>query len=236
MKTKFIRRRWDSEFWDINIYDLEHKDETSNIEKEIKDVTRNRPFVIQRLVTEENIEHINWLEDHNFRFVESKVTMIKKVENKMNFPEKGLYKDVEEEELAKYENDFYSLYGKVSRFSLLGKKKLNEFYYEWASKSIRGELDHKCVGYYSDDLEGFITYKIVNQDLVIGLLGVFPKFQGRGVSQKLLTYINNIAIETNCTNIYVATQGKNTKALNAYISSGFYIENIKQWYYLTGGL
>ena len=59
-----------------------------------------------------------------------------------------------------------------------------------------------CIGYYTEgSLGGFVTYKILEQKLIIGLLGVFPEYQGKRISQNLLHFIENVAIKNNCNEI-----------------------------------
>ncbi len=93
-------------------------------------------------------------------------------------------------------------------------------------------MDDKCYGYYIDDeLAGFITFSYKDYELCIGLVGVLPRFQKRGVAQNMLDFVNNMAFKKKLTKISVSTQGKNITAINAYLTNGFMIENIKYWYY-----
>lgn len=236
---KIRKLEWDSKFWGINIYNAESNEETIKMNMNLRNELDSNPYIIQALSLDSDIKHINTLENDGFRFVESKVKLVKRKQNlssgnELNFEELKL---VIEEDLIKRKDIFYELYGKKSRYSLLNDKKVNEFYYTWASKSIRGKFDDKCIGYYKEGvLQGFITFKKVENKIVIGLVGVFPEYQGKGISQQLLNYVNYQAVLDNCKEISISTQGKNTKAINAYIKNGFIIEDIKHWYYLIGGI
>lgn len=228
---------WDSNFWGINIYNAKKCCSINNYKMDFNKKLSNSPFIIQALATDRDIEYINFLEDVGFRFVESKVNLVKRVQHTSEMIEYDLYKNVKIEDIKEYKNQFYNLYGEVSRFSFLDKDMVNEFYYKWVYKSIKAELDDNCVGYYIKGiLEGFITYKITEQKLIIGLVGVFSDYQGKKISQKLLCYINEIALKNKCNEICVSTQGKNIKAINAYIKSGFLIYDINHWYYLKEGV
>ena len=230
---KVTKMNWDSNFWGVNIYNVSQRYEDSNYKWGFDKTVESKPFIIQALTTDKDIEYINYLEEYGFRFIESKVNLVKKVQKISDILEHGLFRDVKFEELIEYKDEFYNLYGEVSRFSFLPKEKVNEFYYKWVVKSIKGELDDNCIGYYVEGaLGGFVTYKIIEQKLIIGLVGIFPEYQGKKISQNLLHYIENVAVINNCSEIYVSTQGKNIKAINAYIKSGFFIEDIKHWYYL----
>lgn len=234
---KLTRLDWDSSYWMVDIYDVKKCYESNDFKLEFIQEISSQPYLIQALVIDKDIEFINFLEESGFRFMESKVNLVKRIqETSAIFPE-GLFKDVTLDELIGNKDEFYNLYGEVSRFSFLPKEKVNEFYYKWVVKSIKGELDDNCIGYYVEgSLGGFITYKILEQKLIIGLVGVFPEYQGKKISQNLLHYIENVAVKNNCSEIYVSTQGKNIKAVNAYIKSGFFIQDIKHWYYLKEGV
>ncbi|RBP69086.1 dTDP-4-amino-4,6-dideoxy-D-galactose acyltransferase [Alkalibaculum bacchi] len=237
INIKIKKLDWDSKFWGFNIYNANKSNNLIDFERNLISKLDSTPFIIQALSSESDIQYINCLEDNGFRFVESKINLVQKVQQQSNISELSMFQDVREEHLLVYKDDFYDLYGNVSRFALFDKEKVNEFYYKWAVKSIKGNFDDNCIGYYRNNLlEGFITYKIVNQKLIIGLLGVFPKYQGRKISRYLLSYINYIAFKNACGEISVSTQGKNTKAINTYIKNGFIIENIKHWYYYKGEL
>lgn len=234
MGKTLYRLDWDSEFWDVEIFNVDKNYNFSIPNLNKKNINKSKSWLIQALIPENKVETINLLENKGFRFVESKIYLKKilKEKAKINTNE---FKDIEHRELKKYKNDFFDLYGQFSRFSLFSKEKINDFYYIWLIKSIDGKMDDKCIGYYIEsELAGFITFKYKNTGLSIGLVGVFPEFHRRGISQKLLDYVNNQAINERYYKIYVSTQGKNYNAINAYIKNGYIIENIQNWYYLKG--
>lgn len=228
------RLEWDSQFWDLEIYNVD-ENYNFNIPNSNKNCTSgSKEWLIQALVPEDKVEIINFLEDNGFRFVETKINLKKKVVKKIEIDE-NKFKDVDRYDIQPYKNEFNNLYGKYSRFSVFNKEKVNDFYYTWVLNSINGEMDDKCIGYYIEDkLAGFITYKFKNNELSIGLLGVFQAFQRKGISQHLLNYINNKALEEGYNAINVSTQGKNYNAINTYIKNGYFIKSIQNWYYLRG--
>lgn len=231
-REKLLNRLdWDSEYWGIEIFNV---DENYNLSIPTSNKNKSKIYLIQALIPEEKIEVINLLEDSGFRFVESKINL-KKILKKKTEINTNDFKDIEIKDLENNKNDFYNLYGQYSRFGLFSKEKINDFYYIWLINSIDGKMDDKCIGYYFENqLTGFITYKYKNDGLYIGLVGIFDEFQKKGISQKLLDYVNDQAINKGYNKIYVATQGKNYNAINAYIKNGFNIEDIKNWYYLKG--
>lgn len=224
---------WDSEFWGIEIYNID-KNYIFNILSE-KNRNKSKPWLIQSLVDVDQVETINLLEDKGFRYVDTKVNLVKKVTNKIGVDEYS-FKNVSYDDIKSYKNVFGTLYYEVSRYNIFNIKKVNEFYYTWIINSINGKMDDKCIGYYvKGKLAGFTTFKIRKNQLLIGLVGVFPEFQRKGISQELLHMVNNQAVDKNCSVINVSTQGRNLNAINAYIKNKFIIESIQNWYYLREG-
>lgn len=224
---------WDSKFWGIDIFSIPENNKVWNqdVLSSIKD--SGKLWLIQGLISENEVGVINSLENEGFRFVESIITCKNKITIKASISE-NQFKEIEKYELEEYKNEFFNLFGKYSRFFLFGEKKINDFYYTWLINSIDGKMDDKCIGYYlNSQLAGFVTYKYDNNRMKLGLLGVFQKFQQKGISQKLLGYVNNVVLNEELSEMILSTQGKNIKAINAYIKNGFIFENIKQWYYLT---
>lgn len=221
---------WDSNFWSVDIYHIE-KIEDLNINQ----IDSEARLLIQALPNVSELTFIHKLENRGFKFIESKITLFKRkytgiIGDTTNF------KALTSFDVKQYEGIFLEMYGRNSRFDVFHRKKVNEFYYTWLVNSTDGKMDDKCIGYFIEDqLAGFVTYKIKNNIIVIGLLGVLPHYRGFGISQLLLKYVDNLAQNNSSDGIRVSTQGKNIKAINAYIKNGFYITNIDHWYYLIKG-
>lgn len=226
------RLDWDSKFWGVNIYTIEENDHLDH-----KDIFSNTiadfdEYLIQALIPDQDVEQINILEEKGFRFVETKITLIKAIHHAEEIDINN-FKKVEKPEIQKYKNEFYNMYGEVSRYALFSKEKINDFYYTWVINSVDSMMDDKCIGYYVDNqLAGFITYRFKDDEVLIGLVGVFPQFHKRGISQKMLDYVNNDGLTQGTKRVLISTQGINLKAVNAYIKNGFSFDNIKHWYYM----
>lgn len=230
-----IRLDWDSEFWGVDIFNIDESDifYKSGV---IDEIIKNKDnYVIQALISDYKVKQIQQMEEGGFRFVESKITLKKSI-NQTIYIDFCNFKKIEEKEIRSYKDVFFDLYGKVSRYSLFPNEKINYFYYTWVVNSIYGKMDDECIGYYIDNqLAGFATYRYRDGETIIGLIGVFPDFQNKGISQKILYYINNDAIEKGHKIVSISTQGINSKAINAYIKNGFYFDSIKYWFYMNGG-
>lgn len=221
--------KWDSDFWGIEVFHLEKS-------KEIKEeLISSSTYMIQSLPHVSDLKFINYLENNSFNFVESKITLQKALTNSI-YIANNKFKLLTLQDLIYHRGDFYNLFGKNSRFEFFTPAKVNEFYYTWLVNSIKGEMDDAVIGYYMGNrLAGFVSYRMGQSNLTIGLLAVFPEFQGKSVSQKLLNYVDYIALEKNIKSIQIATQGKNIHALNAYIKNGYHISSINHWYYYIKG-
>lgn len=221
---------WDSNFWGIDFY---HLSNYNNFKiEEIPSTT----YLVQALPKVSDVGFINYLEGEGFNFIESKVSLQKKLPSTSNL-DKFNFKSLTLRELDQYSNNFFDLFGKNSRYNIFSTEKVNEFYYTWVLNSLAGEMDDEAIGYYQGgELAGFVTYRFHGYAITIGLLAVLPKFQGRSISQLLLSYVDNVAIGNNINDIRISTQGKNINALNAYIKNGYRIYSIDQWYYFTKGV
>lgn len=221
---------WDSKFWETEIYSY-----TSECGSLDTDGLQANKWMIQALVAEADLELINTLEESGFRFVESKVTLVKVLERRISINSNN-FRKVSHEEIEKRRNVFFDMYGRNSRYSIFSKEKINLFYCTWVNNSIDGTMDDDCIGYYTDnELAGFLTYRIRHKEMQIGIVGVFEEYQEKGIGTNLLSYLNNIALDNSCEKIIVATQGKNRPAINVYIKNGFAVHDIKNWFYLKGG-
>jgi dTDP-4-amino-4,6-dideoxy-D-galactose acyltransferase len=227
--------KWDSEFWGFDIINIDEDDEFYYNGSIDWSLCTNSYFLVQALIEDSKIQQINFLEDKGFRFVESKVTLLKPV-GKLIEIEEDNFSQVKETDLLPYINEFYNMYGDISRFNLFPEDKVNDFYYRWVVNSISGTMDDKCVGYYvANKLAGFITYKFRGNEAKVGLVGVFSDYRNRGISQRLLNYLYSDAAKVGLSQISISTQGKNLYAMNSYIKNGFFFNSIKHWYYYIGG-
>jgi len=221
--------KWDSGFWGFEMFHLDVNNDSS-----IK-LPNDSNFIIQSLCEISDNTSINMLEREGFSFKESKITLhkIKFDEIKTNNLD---FRKLTVKDFEPFKDIFFELFGRNSRFDIFSEEKVNEFYYTWVINSVVGKMDDACIGYFNGNkLVGFVTYRIRESEIMIGLLGVLPEFQGQGISQFLLNYIEDIAVHNNLKVLSVSTQGTNIHALNAYIKNGYRIHSIKHWYYYIKG-
>lgn len=221
--------KWDSCFWGFDIFHLDVNND-SNVK-----LSSDNNYIIQSLCDVSDNGSINILEREGFSFKESKITLNK---TKMDILKTNniKFQKLSVADLTPYKDIFFELFGRNSRFNIFPEEKVNEFYYTWLINSIDGKMDDSCIGYFKGNkLAGFVTYRIRESEIVIGLLGVLPEFQAQGVSQILLNYIDDVGVNNSLKTLSVSTQGTNIHALNAYIKNGYRIHSIKHWYYYIKG-
>ena len=133
--------------------------------------------------------------------------------------------------------NMFDIFYSNSRFNIFSKEKVNHFYYSWLLNSIKGEKDNFVIGIIDENtklLKSFLTYKIENERLIIGLLGTLGEYSRSGLAKILINDIEHIAISNKCKKILVSTQGHNTIANDFYTKLDFKISKVEHWY-LNGG-
>lgn len=115
--------------------------------------------------------------------------------------------------------------GKYSRFKLdkkFGEENFRRLYKTWIDNSINRKLAHNVFIYIQEDkIVGIITYKIENYKGVIGLFGILPSHQGRGIGRKLLEYVEQDLIGNNIKELNIPTQKENIPACSFYKKMGY---------------
>lgn len=121
--------------------------------------------------------------------------------------------------------------GKFSRFFLdnnFSKDKFEKLYQKWVDNSISNEFADDLLVFLDDDhIVGFVTYKRTNRFARIGLIGVSPNHQGKGIGKKLLSAVENILYEQKVKTMFIPTQEKNEVACRFYKKQGYNIAEEK---------
>ena len=90
-------------------------------------------------------------------------------------------------------------------------------------------IDNKIVGYI---IFGIVEKKNQNpkfryrKQLNIDAMCVDKGYRGRGIGTELLNHAKNIAIENNCTDMYLTVNEENTNAIKTYERFGMKVKNI----------
>ncbi|WP_145518702.1 dTDP-4-amino-4,6-dideoxy-D-galactose acyltransferase [Yersinia bercovieri] len=106
------------------------------------------------------------------------------------------------------------------------------FYALWAEKAVLGTFDHQCLLVMNSlgQPVGFVTLRDLQDGSArIGLLGVFPDSQGKGIGTSLMLAAKQWCHSHGLPRLRVATQMSNIAALRLYIRSGASIESTAYW-------
>ena len=178
-KVKYLK--WDSDFWNVNFYEL--IDET-----DINSYDILKPFIVQRKVETTDFNEIDSLVENGFEFVERKLIFEKTVTHERYLVDQDIH-SVQIRDIENIKCEIGSMFVGNSRYRMLDQNKVEEFYYRWLVNSCLGTMDKYVDGYYMENqLAGFISYRVVDTVLVIGLFGVLNQFQGKGIASILLAH------------------------------------------------
>lgn len=85
------------------------------------------------------------------------------------------------------------------------------------------------LGYYLDDLVGFINYSIIYDRCEINYIGVIEKYRNKKIGSALLEFLFKKL--NSCSNITLEVNINNIVAINLYKKYGFNIVSIRKNYY-----
>ena len=110
------------------------------------------------------------------------------------------------------------------------RERCDALYAAWIENEVRGQADRVLVPEIDGKAAGYITCHRAGPPR-IGLLGVGPAAQGRGIGGKLiraaLAWFAGEGIER----VSVVTQGRNVRAQRAYQREGFATAAVEVWYH-----
>ena len=216
MKVKILD--WDSHFFNKKIGVIEVADE----DEFFLDLDRFDLLYIKQK-EDKSIEINNFMQNYTeTRVVFSK--SISKSNNPLNsFIFSAFNTNASKEQI--YKLAFES--GKFSRFKLDNNFQQNEFealYKIWVDNSFSKEIADDILVYKEQSaILGFITYKIIENYAIIGLLGVCYEQQGKGIGRKLLEAVENVLSDKQIKELRIPTQLQNEQACGFYTKLGYNI-------------
>ncbi len=119
--------------------------------------------------------------------------------------------------------------GKYSRFKCdknFTEQQFENLYKKWIDNSLDLNFADDVLVYLVDDkIAGFVTYKISNEQGIIGLIAVLPSQQGKGIGKKLIQFVENKLIKRNIRILSISTQKENIEACSFYEKLGYEIKD-----------
>ena len=210
---------WDSQFFRFHVGDV-------FLEKNFSEsrVFNSDCFSFFQVRSRNSFEIIS--DTHSLSYVETKI-IFNKILKESNRLEEGVI-DFDDSPLIS--NSLYDLAyesGKFSRYRLdknFSEVKFKKLYQIWIENSINKSFASKI--FYikeNENILGFVTVKINDDVAQIGLIGVLPVAQGKGLGKKLLLKTENYCFENNVKIIQIPTQLENILACKFYEKMGYQI-------------
>ena len=209
---------WDSNFFGINIGEL--SDATADVSQDLAAYD----LIIVRTADDRDVQ----IPGFKAGFSEIKLVFAKQVGNGKVYGEgENVYKfdpashNIETIYELAYESGKYSRFKLDHRFSA---DKFREMYRKWVDNSVNKTFADGVLVYSEQDtIMGFVTYKVSLDHALIGLIGVNPAFQRRGIGKRLLSAVENIAIAQGCTVLSIPTQEVNDTACEFYMKQSYVV-------------
>lgn len=228
---------WDSKFFNTRIAGLTQETLTENtLKKALSWCSDNKIECLYFLADSEDKETIKLAEKQKFHLTDIKITLEINLKNTLlpnsdsdKMIQTASDKDIEQLRALASVNHYDSRFYYDGNFSL---EKCNELFATWIENSCKGYADVVLAAKDKGKIQGYITCSIDNkQKGSIGLVGVGPNSQGKGIGRLLVTSALKWFGENNISDITVVTQGRNIKAQRLYQRNGFVSESLKIWYH-----
>jgi dTDP-4-amino-4,6-dideoxy-D-galactose acyltransferase len=126
--------------------------------------------------------------------------------------------------------------GNHSRFfkdTKIEKSRAKRLFEVWIEKSATGSNGEKVwiAIDKNDRLAGALTISLSAPNARIGLIAVYPEYQGLGIGKRLIAQSKQYAFENGVEEIKVATQEENNAANGLYLGTGFRVDSVRSIYH-----
>ncbi len=229
---------WDSKFWKKKICFIGPKRLTNNIIYRCnKFIKKNKIQMVQFLSHCHDPQTVNLAEKNSFGFKDIRITLEKKIDliSKKVVKKKDVsFRKATIKDLKAIKPIAESSYLESRYYfdNLFSKKSVKRFYANWLKKAILGTFDSFCLLIcFKKKPIGFCTLKVKKNEATIGLFSISKKYQRRGFSQSLLSFVCYELSRIKISLLRVVTQGRNYSALKAYQSNNFKISRTELWYH-----
>lgn len=230
---------WDSKFFKYPVGKLivKHDINENKLFEILNKEAKNYNLVYIFLPEGRNISKSNCI-NHNIKLVDRKIVYQKKLSVRHRTVEKYFGEIESITGLKNYEKlpNLALLSGQYSRFNTdknFIKGEFKRLYKKWLSNSINGSLADECFATKNEKsgYQGFVTCKIHESSICIGLIAVDPKESGQGIGTKLIKRVEQLADFESIKNILVTTQLENIKACRFYEKNGFVKKELMNVYH-----
>jgi dTDP-4-amino-4,6-dideoxy-D-galactose acyltransferase len=234
---------WDSEFFGLRIGRVNANRLTPATAAAISEwCETNSIDCLYFLADSADPESVRLAEHHGFRLVDIRVTFEKQlgrevVEEKGGAAVEGMIRPSRPEDIPAL-RAIAGVSHHDTRFYFdpnFPPARRDALYETWIEKSCNGYADAVLVAEFDNTAVGYITCKLLGEgggEGQIGLVGVAPEHQGKGLGSSLVEASLRWFAEHGIERVTVVTQGRNTAAQRLYQRCGFVTQSVQLWYHL----
>lgn len=226
---------WDSQFFGKRIARLDITDTipaTSVVEDYIH---KHNIEVVQTCIPTSQETSIYWLEKNLFHFVDLRITLTLDLAPLTPAPVPHIRKATPQDTpaLTAITHGAFTQDSRFNWHSLFPKEKIDAFYTAWVTNSIKGTHDDACFMYMDGNNPlGLVTIRHLSPThLRMGIMGIAPAAQGKGIGSQLSRFVHHYAKEKGHRYIEAITEGRNLITQNFHAKNGMKTTAIESWYY-----
>lgn len=223
-----ILLEWDSAFFDMRLARVV-SDDLGEVRRWCADHDIDGVYL---LIDSAQLDLIHSAERHGFHLVDVRVTL-DRVLDAADVPIDDRVRPATIEDIPALESIARVNY-EMTRFSVdphFSRHRVQEMYAHWIAKSVNGDADITWVTYDAQVITGYLSCILHETDGQIGLVGVDPAYQHRGVGSVLVSAGLHWFAERGAQRISVVTQGRNIAAHRLYQKHGFRTASVMLWYH-----
>jgi ribosomal protein S18 acetylase RimI-like enzyme len=227
---------WDSQFFGHRIGRILQKTLTESSLAQIKRwAEENQIDCLYFLATPDDDMTVQLAEQDHFHLVDLRVTLRTSLEGMLPLPEPSIpldyaqAADIPALKLIAGQNHTNSRFFTDTHFP---RQKCRELYEIWIEKAVHGPDTKVFVWRAEGKACAYVTARLLDEGCGdIDLVGIDPRFQGRGLGPQLIIQALNYFRQQQVMRVQTATQGRNIHALKLYQKCGFSIDSIELWYH-----
>ncbi len=222
--TELRKRNWDSVFFGFEVGSLFiNKKMPADVLTDLLNKAKEKFRLLYIISNTKNNVLPGNFEKHK-TYIDERIIFAKEVNSRQHNRDDQITEYAGTTDLAVlYDLAFES--GKYSRFKMdkhFGEESFNRLYRLMIDNALTKAYADKVFIKNSHKIEGFVTVKQKEAYMDIGLIGVDPDFQGRGVGSLLMNRVEDYTFEKGINKIEVLTQQQNTIARRFYEKQGFH--------------
>lgn len=226
-------RPWDTNFFGrrmskISLRDVEREGCFRSVEEAVRHARKESYEHIMTRVPSDKTEIISEMENAGFRFYGSLLSLRKDkysdAQPNAQLRENNFLKKEDLKSVEKWAHHLFA-HSYMYKDPFFPREKVDRLHEVWLENLLNAPESVILVAWSEDTISGFITVRPDTHCFEIDLFGVHPQHQRKGISQRLLALASQYILGKGPNlPLMVRTQGENIGAVNAYIRSGFQIQ------------